>query len=76
MVLLGILIGCATTAAVDTSGPAHAEPRTQTWEHMCLGPSMSLDGVNDDVRKGGAEGWELVTMFGGIVCFKRPAKST
>ena len=34
-------------------------------------PSMSIGGINDDVQKAGSEGWELATMWEGIVCFKR-----
>jgi hypothetical protein len=73
MVLIGILVGCAASTAMREGSTAHAETaRPPAWEHMCMGPSMSLDGVNDDVKKAASEGWELVAMFGGIVCFKRP----
>jgi hypothetical protein len=73
MVTIGILIGCAASSAVRDSSTAHAAPaRPAVWEHMCMGPSMSFDGINDDVKKAGTEGWELATMWEGIVCFKRP----
>ena len=72
MILLGILLGCAGSAAMNSPSSARAEARAPAWEHMCMGPSMSVDGINDDVKKAGREGWELVTMTEGIVCFKRP----
>jgi hypothetical protein len=73
MVLIGIVIGCATSTVARESSTAHAEvARPAAWEHMCMGPSMSVDGVNDDVKRAGSDGWELAAMFGGIVCFKRP----
>ena len=31
---------------------------------MRMGPSRTIDGVNDDVRLAGREGWELVAMWG------------
>lgn len=71
MVLSGMVLGCAGAAgsvAIADMGP----PKPQQFEHMCMGPSMSMDGINDDVRKAGSQGWELVTMHEGIVCFKRP----
>lgn len=37
-----------------------------------MGPSTGVSGINDDVQKAGREGWELATMWQGIVCFKRP----
>lgn len=70
LVLAGVLVGCAATAAthVLASYPA-AAPR---FEHMCMGPSATIDGINDDVARAAAEGWELAAMTGGVVCFKRP----
>ncbi|MEZ4384497.1 MAG: hypothetical protein R3A79_24425 [Nannocystaceae bacterium] len=70
LVLAGVVLGCAGTAAthVLASYPATA-PR---FEHMCMGPSASISGVNDDVAQAADQGWELVTMSQGVVCFKRP----
>ena len=73
MILMGILLGCAGSAAVNSPSTAQAEARPPAWEHMCMGPSMSVSGVNDDVQKAGREGWELVAISQGTVCFKRPA---
>ncbi len=72
MVLMGILLGCAGSAAMDSPSPAHAMARPAVVEHKCMGPSSTLRGVNDDVKEAAAEGWELVAMWQGIVCFKRP----
>ncbi|MBZ5711672.1 MULTISPECIES: hypothetical protein [Nannocystis] len=70
LVLSGILIGCAggTVGHAIAQYPATA-PR---FEHMCMGPSSSVSGINDDVTQAANQGWELVTMTQGIVCFKRP----
>jgi hypothetical protein len=70
LVLTGILIGCG--GAGGARALADYPPTAPKWQHMCLGPSGSVSGINDDVKKGGDEGWELVTATGGIVCFKRP----
>ena len=71
LVLMGVIVGCAGGAA--SSAVANHPPTVPRFQHMCLGPSMLIDGINKDVEKAGASGWELVAMSDGIVCFKRPA---
>lgn len=39
---------------------------------MCLGPSSMVSGIDDDVARAASEGWELVALSQGVVCFKRP----
>lgn len=69
-VLMGVIIGCGGAAA---SNAVAAYPPTQPrFQHMCLGASATVSGINDDVQKGAEEGWELVAMSQGVVCFKRP----
>ena len=70
LVSTGIIVGCGGASV----GRALADypPSAPRFQHMCMGPSASVGGINDDVRKAGDEGWELVTMTQGIVCFKRP----
>jgi hypothetical protein len=70
LVLTGIVLGCGGGAGLRA---ATAQARPPRFEHMCMGPSMSIGGINNDVKEAGANGWELVTMWQGIVCFKRPA---
>lgn len=70
LVLSGILIGCAGGAVGHAV--ANYPPTAPRFEHMCMGPSGSVSGINDDVARAGAEGWELVAMSQGVVCFKRP----
>lgn len=70
LVLMGVIVGCAGGAA--SSAVAKHPPTVPRFQHMCLGPSMSIGGINEDVEEAGAAGWELVAMSDGIVCFKRP----
>jgi hypothetical protein len=70
LVLTGVLIGCAGGAV--SRAIADYPARAPRFEHMCMGPSSSVGGINDDVIKAGNEGWELVAMSQGVVCFKRP----
>jgi hypothetical protein len=70
LVLAGILIGCAGGAV--SQAVANYPATAPRFEHMCAGPSSSVGGINDDVAKAANDGWELVAMSGGVVCFKRP----
>lgn len=70
LVLAGMVIGCAGGAVGHVL--AKYPPTAPRFQHMCMGPSSSVDGINDDVTYAASQGWELVAMTQGIVCFKRP----
>ena len=84
--LAAFAIGCATAEAVrvpiaraqEAQAAAPAGPPIPKWEHYCFLQSMSFDmvkDINERINKGGADGWELVTMTqSGVVCLKRPKR--
>jgi hypothetical protein len=74
LVLSGMAIGVVTATLlvprVFAQAPRPAPP--QRWQQMCA-PVASIAEANTVAGTRGAEGWELVTLSGGAMCFKRPA---
>jgi hypothetical protein len=74
LVLSGMAIGVvASTLLVPrvlAQTPRAAPP--QRWQQMCA-PVASITEASTLAGARGAEGWELVTISGGAMCFKRPA---
>ena len=65
------LLGCAeTTAPVGTmSAPRHAG----AWQQFCE-QALTVPQASQLVATRGAAGWELVAMYNGVLCYKRPAE--
>ena len=66
VLLAGLSAGCA---AQTTEAPRH---RPVTWQQFCE-QSWSVPQANAMAAARGAEGFELVAMYNGVLCYKRPA---
>jgi hypothetical protein len=67
-----LCVGCAETSAPVATSYAAAPRRPGAWQQFCeqawnVGHASSLAGAR------GADGWELVAMYNGVLCYKRPA---
>src|SRR4051794_14066686 len=75
--LVAILaLGCAACAA-EAPAPAAAAlaPRhTGAWQQFCEQAS-SVPHANALAAARGVEGWELVAMYNGVLCYKRPGEA-
>jgi hypothetical protein len=82
LVLLGLVIGCGAGAAVTQQAgaqgypmgpavPAPAAPAGARWQQFCEQAS-SVQEASSMASARGVEGFELVAMYNGVVCFKRP----
>lgn len=78
LIALGVA-GCtnATFGAGASSGhPPPLPPGTNIpkWDHFC-GAVAGTDGLTRLLDEASANGWEMVSEAGGVVCFKRPHPS-
>jgi hypothetical protein len=67
--LVLVLAGCAET------GPTFATPaaaRRGAWQQFCE-QAWNVPQASQLVAARGAEGWELVAMYNGALCYKRPS---
>lgn len=78
LVLLGLVIGCGAGAAVTPRAtaqgylaPAPAPAPGPRWQQFCE-QAASVQEASSMVAARGVEGFELVAMYNGVVCFKRP----
>lgn len=51
--------------------PYPAAPVAVRWQQFCE-QAMSVSQASWLVSSRGAEGWELVSMYNGVLCYKRP----
>lgn len=64
-------VGCAEAGAPPVAtmpAPRHAG----AWQQFCE-QAVSVPQASQLVAARGADGWELVAMYNGVLCFKRPA---
>jgi hypothetical protein len=62
--------GAPQGAPMTPSAPSPA-PQQQKWQQFCeQAPSVQEASASAAMR--GAEGFELVTLYNGVLCFKRP----
>jgi hypothetical protein len=78
LVLLGLVIGCGAGAAVTPRATAQGYPMaapapvaTPRWQQFCE-PAASVQEASSMASARGVEGFELVAMYNGVLCFKRP----
>ena len=55
--------------------PYPAAPVAVRWQQFCE-QAMSVSQASWLVSSRGAEGWELVSMYNGVLCYKRPEPSS
>ena len=79
LVLLGLVIGCGAGAVVTQQadaqgypmGPTPSAPVGARWQQFCEQAS-SVQEASSMASARGVEGFELVAMYNGVLCFKRP----
>ena len=73
LLLTVLCAGCAETPPLPVATSFAPAPRHGgAWQQFCeqawnVGQASSLAAAR------GADGWELVAMYNGVLCFKRPA---
>lgn len=65
-----VLAGCAESAPVPAAAPVVA-PHATTWQQFCE-QSWNVQHASSLAAARGNEGWELVAMYNGVLCYKRP----
>ncbi|APR74991.1 Hypothetical protein A7982_00337 [Minicystis rosea] len=63
-----LVAGCAETV---TQPPIAAAPRPTTWQQFCE-QAWNVQHANALASMRGSEGFELVAMYNGVLCYKRP----
>jgi len=70
--LSALIIGLASTGCADaTTSPGPAAPHRGGWQQFCE-QAWNMQQASALVAARGAEGWELVSMYNGGLCYKRP----
>jgi hypothetical protein len=78
LVLSGMLLGACAGAFTARAVAYAPNPGAPRWEQMCevvvsLTDAGWAEHASEQSARRGAEGWELVAVNKGAVCFKRPA---
>lgn len=83
LVLLGLLVGCGAGAVAKDrlsaqvpgppmSGNANAQPMAgMRWQQFCE-QAGSVEDASQRAGARGMEGFEMVALYNGVICFKRP----
>jgi hypothetical protein len=71
-----VALACAGCAEMSPSGgppaaPAVSPSARRTWQQFCE-QSWTVPQASALAAARGADGWELVAMYNGVLCFKRP----
>ncbi len=69
--LLLALLSCAAAGCAEAPPPPNA-PHRVAWQAFCE-QAWSVPHLSALVAQRGADGWELVAMYNGVACYKRPA---
>lgn len=68
----GHATGCAAEPLSPSGAPAaFARPYPLRWQQFCE-QVWTVPQASELASTRGNEGWELVTMYNGVLCFKRP----
>jgi len=62
------ILACAACAE---SAPGVSAPQRTAWQQFCE-QAWNMQQASALVAARGAEGWELVSMYNGGLCYKRP----
>jgi hypothetical protein len=67
-----LLAGCAE-ATPEPAPPVtpSLHPRPVVWDQFCE-QAWSVPQANELTMARGSDGWELVAMYNGVLCYKRP----
>jgi hypothetical protein len=70
------LLSCAAAGCAAEATPAppavSAPPHHGPWQQFCE-QAWNVPQASGLVAARGTEGWELVSMYNGVLCYKRPA---
>ena len=71
-----VLLGCAASAPPPPNLVVRAAdaPAVARWEQFCE-QATSVPQASWLASSRGADGWELVSMYNGVLCYKRPEPS-
>jgi hypothetical protein len=74
---LALVIATFAAACADASVavPPPAAPRHVAWQQFCE-QAWNVQQASALVAQRGADGWELVSMYNGALCYKRPIPET
>ena len=61
-------VGASTTGDVPKMAPGANLPR---WQHVCVGVTSASEATTW-INEAGEQGWEMVAIAQGVLCFKRP----
>jgi hypothetical protein len=70
-----LVAGCETSAPPTPAVTAYSAPaprHTGAWQQFCE-QAWNVPQASALVAARGADGWELVAMYNGVLCYKRPA---
>ncbi|MFO0756220.1 MAG: hypothetical protein U0359_06995 [Byssovorax sp.] len=70
--LIALSAGCAAEASPGVSyAPSPRASGPLRWQQFCE-QTYSVPQASEVAAARGNDGWELVTMYNGVLCFKRP----
>ena len=73
MASLVLAAGCAEAPPPAAAPPVtYGARRAIPWQQFCE-QAISVPQASALAAARGAEGWELVAMYNGVLCYKRPA---
>lgn len=81
VLIVMLLVGCGGGNVYGTGGGSKAIPPRPpgatypNWEHICVHVT-NPDELSNALNDAGAQGWELVMLAQGALCFKRPRLDT
>ncbi len=70
---LVLAVSCAAAGCAPDAPPsvASAPPAAGPWQQVCE-QAWSVPHASALVSARGVDGWELVAMYNGVLCYKRP----
>lgn len=72
LVAAAVLVGCAASPpSPPVYAPRAGAPVAVRWEQFCE-QATSVSQASWLAGSRGADGWELVSMYNGVLCYKRP----
>lgn len=71
LLVLLLSAGCAEPPPAATAFGNAPPPRRAGWQQFCE-QAWNVQHASSLVAARGADGWELVAMYNGALCYKRP----
>ncbi|MCB9604558.1 MAG: hypothetical protein H6722_13690 [Sandaracinus sp.] len=71
---LAFILGCVSAPVLIPRLSAQNPVEVTRWEYLCDNSFRAVDDMSAFLARSGAEGWELVTQGGNLLCLKRPLR--